>query len=376
MSQILLVEIEKSTLKILTTILKTEGYKTVSASSLQEASKLVATGEFGLMIADASSLAAPDLELLRSAKESKPATTLIVILTPGQDIAPLMTGREVFASLHKPFKMDDLLTSVQRALDYSDKALAEMANMRVHIEAAYRFSEIVAESPAMRSVCDMISRIAATEVNVLITGENGTGKGLVARVIHAHSMRKGKKYSVVDCRGEETGALESILFGKGGEEGVLEKTNGGTVFLSAVDALPLPVQAKLLTLIRERQFVRVGADKPVRVDLRLLAGVGGSEPGAGRLNNDLYGILKAISIVIPPLRDRVEDIEPLVIMTLNRLVDSTAIAPRVDAEAMKFLKEYRWPGNVRELEEVVKHACAAKQGNIITVQSLPAYMLK
>jgi len=283
----------------------------------------------------------------------------------------------------KPFKVDELLITVQRALEYAS-AVKENVDLKAKLEARYRFENIVAESPAMRKVCEMIERVARTDATVLIIGESGTGKELVAKAIHAHSKRKKKNFVPINCAALPEPLLESELFGhvKGAftgatsnKEGLFETASGGTLFLDEIGSMPLSIQGKLLRALQENEIRRVGGTETIKVDVRVLAAT--NTPlekliEEGKFREDLYYRLSVIPIEIPPLRERPEDVMPLVYHVLRQEVGEGKPLPEIDRDVQLILERYKWPGNVRELENALRHAVTFAKGNRITKDDLPA----
>jgi two-component system response regulator PilR (NtrC family) len=259
--------------------------------------------------------------------------------------------------------------------------------LKKQLESRYRFENIVAESPAMRKVCDMIERVAMTDTTVLILGESGVGKEVVAKAIHAHSTRKNKSFLPINCAALPEPLLESELFGhvKGAftgatatKEGLFEAATGGTIFLDEIGSMPLSLQAKLLRVLQDKQVRKVGGNESLGVNVRVLAATNDRLEQliqAGKFREDLYYRLSVIPIEIAPLRERPEDILPLVYHVIRREIGPNREPPQLDPEAELMLQRYPWPGNVRELENAIRHALTFARDGKIGVDVMPAKMV-
>ncbi|HDL77503.1 MAG TPA: sigma-54-dependent Fis family transcriptional regulator [Lentisphaerae bacterium] len=384
MAKILLVDDEPSILSVLSTLLKAEGHEVTPALGGEKGKELLAKEEFDLMISDIRMADMDGMQLLRLARKEQPQMAVIMITAYGSvETAVEAMKQGAFDYVTKPFKVDELLITVQRALEYAT-AVKENVDLKAKLEARYRFENIVAESPAMRKVCEMIERVAHTDATVLIIGESGTGKELVAKAIHAHSKRKKNKFVPINCAALPEPLLESELFGhvKGAftgatanKEGLFEVANGGTLLLDEIGSMPLSIQGKLLRALQEKEIRRVGGTETIKVDVRVLAAT--NTPlekliEEGKFREDLYYRLSVIPIEIAPLRERPEDIMPLVYHVLRQEVGEGKPLPEIDRDAQIILEKYHWPGNVRELENAIRHAVTFAKGNRITKDDLPA----
>jgi len=383
MARVLVVDDESSILSVLSTLLKAEGYDVVSALGGERAQEYLNGERFDLMLADIRMSPISGMDLLREVHDKHPDTAVIIMTAYGSvETAVEALKMGAFDYVTKPFKIDELLITVQRALEYN-RALTENEDLRARLETHYRFENIVAESPAMRNVCDMIERVAPTDTTILITGESGTGKELVARAIHAHSLRKQNKFLAVNCAALPEPLLESEMFGhvKGAftgatmdKEGLFEAATGGTIFLDEVGSTPLSIQGKLLRVLQEKEIRRVGSNKTVAVDARVLAATNSElrtliEQGVFR--EDLYYRLSVIPIEIKPLRERKEDILPITYKVLKQEVGEDREIPTLTQDVQAILENYDWPGNVRELENAMKHALMFAKENTISADVLP-----
>jgi DNA-binding NtrC family response regulator len=387
MSRILLVDDESRILSLLNSLLKAEGYDVTSVQDGNKALDMIRSERFDLMVSDIRMSPVNGMEILKVARAEQPALSVILLTAFGSvetAIEAMKLG--AFDYVTKPFKVDELLIVIQRAIEYN-RAITENVDLHRELIGRYKFENIVAESPAMRDVCEMIKRVAPTDTTVLIAGESGTGKELVARAIHAHSRRRDRKFVAVNCAALPEPLLESEMFGhvKGAftgatsnKEGLFETANGGTLFLDEISAMPLGIQSKLLRVLQEKEIRRVGGTTNTAVDVRVLAATNRHLEELikqGGFREDLYYRLSVIPIEIKPLRERVEDILPLVYHVLRREVGEGRELPRLTPELREVLERYTWPGNVRELENAIKHAVTFCQDNKLTLDVLPPKIL-
>jgi len=297
-------------------------------------------------------------------------------------VASLKDG--AFDYVSKPFKVDELLITVQRALQYHNMQV-ENVGLKARLEAKNRFENIIAETAVMRKVCETIRRVAPTDTTVLILGESGTGKELVARAIHNCSPRKKNPFVPVNCAALPEPLLESEMFGhvKGAftgavaeKEGLFQAAEGGTIFLDEISSMPMGIQAKLLRVLQDRQIRKVGGTETLGVNVRVLAATNVRLEkliAEQAFREDLYYRLSVIPIELPPLRERREDILPLAYHFLAEYAaNENRTAPALDREVQLILEAYAWPGNVRELQNAVQHAMAFCAGEKILKDVLPA----
>jgi DNA-binding NtrC family response regulator len=376
MSRVLLIEQDQTTRGILSDVLRTEGYQLTATPGMGNATEQVVCEDYALVIADISADYLAGIEFVQAIKEEKTAAAIILISGDDQDV-DWLSQDDVFAHLTKPLKMDELLAHVQRALDYNQQAVQALQTVRIDVETDYQFKDIVAESDAMLRVSDMISRVAATHVFVLITGEPGSGRRLVARAIHDNGPRRDKGYLAVDCSVEPAAKLEAALFGQGDKPGSLELAREGTMLMMGVEKLPIPVQTKLLEVFRSKTFSRIDSKKKIDLDVRIMATSAGTldtEVQAGTFNPDLSKLLNALAIVVPPLREHKEDINALISRTLRREVGDGGQLPILESSAETVLQNFPWPGNVAQLEDTVRSAARAAKGGTITMDCLKPFL--
>ncbi|MCC7299998.1 MAG: sigma-54-dependent Fis family transcriptional regulator [Verrucomicrobia bacterium] len=383
MPRILIVDDEPTILNLLNKILIGQGYDATPASNGEKALQLLQTEKFDLMISDINMTPINGMELLRKAAASWPDMGVIMLTAYGTVATAVEAMKEgAFDYITKPFKLDELVLTVQRALEYHN-AISENKDLKARLEHKAQLGGIVAESQGMRKVCGMIERVAPTSTTVLIYGESGTGKELVARALHHYSPRKEATFMAVNCAALPAQLMESEMFGhvKGSftganatKAGLFETAHGGTLFLDEISSMPLEIQSKLLRVLQDKKIRKVGGSDHTEVDVRIIAASNEKLETLieqGKFREDLYYRLSVISIDIPPLRNRPEDILPLVDHILRRELGSGAELPQIDHEAQSILDNYNWPGNVRELENAILHALTFAQGNI-TKDTLPA----
>ncbi|MBW2478190.1 MAG: sigma-54-dependent Fis family transcriptional regulator [Deltaproteobacteria bacterium] len=381
---ILLVDDEDGMRRLLSRVLSKEGYETTAVSNGAEALRHVANDRFDLVVTDIKMPEMDGLALLRELKEFEPSLPIIVITAYGtveNAVEALRAG--AYDYIAKPFETDEIKLTVAKVLE-RERLLAENRYLHAELEERYDFSGIIGNSPAIQQVFEMASSVAASNANVLITGESGTGKELLARSIHYSSPRKEKPFVVLNCAALSEGVLESELFGheKGAFSGALMSRKGrfeladqGTLFIDEVAEMSMAAQVKLLRVIQEHEFERVGGNKTIQVDVRIVAATNKNledQVKSGRFREDLYYRLNVVNIHIPPLRERREDIEELSRYFLNKYVAETGkkildMAPRT----LSCLLAHDWPGNVRELQNAIERAVVLAKGSELTPRDLP-----
>ena len=389
MSRILLVDNEPGILNTLNTLLRAEGHDVLSAREGEKACQLLGSStDLDLMITDIRMSPMDGMQVLRHARSERPEMSVIMLTgyaTVETAIEAMKLG--AFDYVTKPFKIDELLITVRHALELKH-AIDENLNLKTQIRTRYHFENIVAESPAMKNLCEMIERVAPTDTGILICGESGTGKELVAKAIHAYSSRRNKKFLAVNCAALPESLLESEMFGhvKGAftgassdKKGLFEAVEDGTIFLDEIAAMPLSIQGKLLRVLQEKEIRRVGGHENIPVRARVLAATNTRLEElikAGRFREDLYYRLSIIPITIEPLRKRREDIMPLVYHIIRNEIGNNREWPSIMPDVCEILENYSWPGNVRELENAMKHALTFAKGNMITRELLPPRILR
>ena len=388
MQRVLIVDNEASILSVLSTLLKAEGYDVLSIREGAKAQEVMLEDDFDLMISDIRMAPVTGMDLLRVARAKKPEMVVIMLAAYGSietAIEAMKLG--AFDYVTKPFKVDELVITVQRALEYR-QAFAENKNLKAQLRTRYRFENIVAESLSMKNVCEMIERVAPTDSTVLIYGESGTGKELVAKAVHAYSNRRNNRFLAVNCAALPEALLESEMFGhmKGSftgassnKKGLFEAAEGGTIFLDEIGSTPLSIQGKLLRVLQEQEIRRVGGNETIPVDARVVSATNTRLEDlikAERFREDLYYRLSVIPITIEPIRDRKEDIIPLVYHVVRQELGPNREMPKIAPDVHDILERYQWPGNVRELENAIKHALTFATGSVITRDVLPPKVLR
>ncbi len=382
--RILIVDDDEGMRRLLVRVLGREGYEPLAVASGSEALAELAGEPFDLVVTDIQMPGMDGVALLHRIKEFDPGLPVIVITAYGtvENAVEALRGG-AYHYLTKPFENDEIKLTVAKALE-RERLLSENRQLHEELGGRYSFSGIVGGSPAMQQVFDVASSVAASNANVLITGESGTGKELVARSIHYSSARRDKPFVVLNCAALSEGVLESELFGheKGAftnatatRKGRFEMAHEGTLFIDEVGEMSLAAQVKLLRVLQEHEFERVGGTRTIQVDVRLVAATNKDlevEVKEGRFRDDLYYRLNVVNIPMPPLRDRREDIEPLARHFLAKYAAETGkkvgdFAPR----ALGALLAYEWPGNVRELQNAIERAVVLAKGEVVTPRDLP-----
>jgi len=387
MTKILIVDDEARILLLLQSLLKANGYEAATAKDGPQALELLNHGAFDLVISDLRMSPMDGMTLFREIKTLFPSMP-VILLTAYASVETAIEAMKngAFDYLTKPFKVDELLATVRRAeerLKSDSVAVAIDPNAPLR----YQFENLIANNSAMLQVCEMIQRVAPTVATVLINGESGTGKEVIARTIHNTSLRKDKPWVAVNCAALPENLLESEMFGhvKGAftgavseKEGLFETANGGTLFLDEISSLPLLLQGKLLRVLQEKEIRRVGGTKNISIDVRVIAASNTNLEQLvvqGAFRADLYYRFAVITLDIPPLRERIEDILPLAHHFIKTETVGFKSRPTLSQEASDILVTYKWPGNVRELENAIKHAVTFLQDDIISPDLLPPRIL-
>lgn len=381
--RILVVDDQASLREVLTVMLQREGYDVESAADGAAALLLLSEGEYDLIISDIRMPKLSGIELLRNVREKHPETLMIMITafsTSEEAVEAMKLG--AFDYITKPFRNDEIRLVVRNALER--RALRqENLSLRQELVERYSFANMVGKSVEMQQVYDLIGKVAPSKANVLVTGESGTGKELVARAIHFNSPRRDHAFVPVNCGAIPETLLESELFGhekgaftgaSGQKAGLFEVANGGTIFLDEIGELPQGMQVKLLRVLQEREFRRVGGTKDIAIDVRLIAATNKDlavETKEGRFREDLYYRLNVIHIPLPPLRERSEDI-PLLI---NHFYQQNAGHDvKISEGALRLFFDYSWPGNIRELHNVLERCLVLGSSESIGIDCLPSHM--
>lgn len=364
MAKILIIDDEKAIRGTLREILEYEKYKVDGAEDGEVGLKMMAENNYDIVLCDIKMPKMDGLEVLQKAMEAGNNAQFIMISAHGTiETAVEATKMGAYDFIQKPPDLNRLLLTIKNALDKSD-LVAETKTLRKKISGVV---DIIGESPAIGQVKNTIERVAPTEARVLITGPNGTGKELVAKWLHALSNRANGPMVELNCAAIPSELIESELFGheKGSftsaikqKKGRFEQAHGGTLFLDEIGDMSLSAQAKVLRALQEHKITRVGGDKPIAVDVRVLAATNKDlkeEIEEKRFREDLYHRLGVILIHVPPLKERKEDIPLLVDKFLHDIAaDYNAPARKITADALDVLKTFEWTGNIRELRNVVE----------------------
>ena len=371
MYKILVVDDEKSMREFLAIVLKKEGYAVTVAAHGAEALAAIEKDIFDLILSDVRMPGLSGIDVLKAVKATSPSTIVVMMTAFASTESAVEAMREgAYDYLTKPFQIDEAKLLVKNALE-KKQLLAENRRLKQEIQDRSTFEQIVGQSAALTKVLDLIRKVADANSNVLISGESGTGKELVARAIHYNSKRRDRPFVTVNCSALPEPLLESELFGhmKGSftgavvnKEGLFEIANEGTIFLDEIGDAPLGIQVKLLRVLQEKEFRRVGGTKTMKADVRIVAATNRDLEKAiaeGRFREDLYYRLDVITIRIPPLRERPEDI-PLLVESFREKFNQKfgKTITRVLPEAIDLLCAQEWRGNVRELENVMERAVA------------------
>jgi len=383
LGKVLIVDDDAVVRKAISKVLQRIHASSIQAKDGKEALKILQKDSFDLILLD---IRLPDIDGVSLLKEIKSKYSYIdVIMITGYPTIESAVDCIKLGALDylvKPFsvsKLESILKTVlSDGIDYKDKYGLPIDSSRI----------IVGKSPAMKKLFKRIFKVASTDSTVLITGESGTGKELVARAIHSFSNRKNEEFVAVDCSALVETLLESELFGhvKGSftgayhtKHGLLELANHGTFFFDEISNLSLNIQAKLLRVIQEREFMKIGDSKKIKVDIRIISASNKDikeEVEKGEFREDLYYRLSVVPINLPPLRNRVEDIPLLIDYFLKKISKKIKRdIPIFSQEALEVLKGYPWPGNVRELEHIIERILILEDSGVIRVEHLPSFIV-
>ena len=364
--------------------LKDSGYQVYTAESGHEALKVIEKEKPNIMIADLVMPGMDGIELMKKAKAQQPKIE-VVIITAYASIPTAITAMKegAYDYIEKPFCPERAELLIKKLAEHQE-LIEENVSLRQRLEDRYHFENIIAKSSKMQRVIEVIKVVAKSNATILITGDSGTGKELVARAIHSQSHRRNKPFVAVSCAALPESLLESEVFGheKGSftgaynqKKGKFEFANGGTIFLDEVGEMSANIQVHLLRVLEEKEFTRVGGNEPIRVDLRVISATNKDLRKAiekQEFREDLYYRLNVVNIELPPLRERKEDIPLLAEHFLNKFAaDNRKEVTGFSPDAMEFLLDYDWSGNVRELENAIERAVILTKDSLITVADLP-----
>lgn len=384
MDTVLIVDDEKNYLVVLEALLGPEGYEIMTVENAQAALELIQGTDLDLVITDMKMPGMSGMELLEAAKKIKPEMPVIMMTAYGTiEMAVEAMKKQAYDYITKPFQNEELKLTVRKALQ-NHRLIKENRLLSEALSDRYQYGNIIGKSKPMLEIYDLIRKVAQSRASVLITGPSGTGKELIAKAIHYNSPRKGRPFISVNCGALTETLLESELFGheKGAFTGAISMKKGrfeladeGTLFLDEVGEMPPSLQVKLLRVLQEMEFERVGGTKAIRVDVRVLSASNRNlkeDVAEGLFREDLFYRLHVIHIEVPPLRERKEDIRLLVHHFIDKYrqdegKEKIELAP----ETWKALYNYPWPGNVRELENVIERAVVLNSGALIEFEDLP-----
>ncbi|MBQ7456944.1 MAG: sigma-54-dependent Fis family transcriptional regulator [Desulfovibrio sp.] len=386
-AHILVIDDEKNYLLVLQTLLEDAGYTVTALNDPEIALTFLWESEVDVVITDMKMPKVSGREVLEQIKKSWPHVPVVIMTAFGSiESAVEVMKYGAFDYITKPFSNDELLLSVHNAVELS-YAHQQYHTLQQELEDRYNLHNIIGSSRAIRNVMALVDRAAPRKSSVLVSGENGTGKELVARAIHYASPRKDKPFVSVNCMALSPAALESELFGfeegsSGGavalRRGRVEKANGGTLFLDEISEVPLEIQVKLVQLVCERTFERIGGEEGIFADIRLVAATTrdlATLVEEKKFLVDLYYLLNVVQIPLPPLRERREDIPLLVAHYVEKICQENNMPKKTfSSKALRYLSGYEWPGNIRQLENVVE-SCLVLGPAVIDVDELPAEIL-
>lgn len=381
--KILIVDDEVLMRNFLVEALKRKGFEVNSVENGEKALQIIQEHSFDMVVTDMKMPGMTGLELLKKIKEISPQTLVIVVTAFGtieNAVEAMKAG--AFHYLIKPFSLESLMANIEKANQHV-VLVAENHYLREQVVSNPQEHPIVAESPIMQKILEDIQHIAKSQANVFINGETGTGKEVIAHLVHFSSSRASKPFIKVNCAAIPEALIESEFFGheKGAFTGAISKrlgrfelANGGSLLLDEITEIPLGLQAKLLRITQEQEFERVGGNKPIKVDVRLISTSNRDIAEAIKdkvLREDLYYRLNVVPISLPPLRERIEDIIPLARYFIERACQQNHLdRKKLSSDAEKKLLAYQWPGNVRELANVIERAIVMDRNAIIRGENL------
>ena len=385
METILIVDDEKNYLVVLEALLSPEGYEIITADNARSALRLIEESDLDLVLTDMKMPGVSGMELMEQCKKINPEVPVIMMTAYGTiEMAVEAMKKHAYDYITKPFQNEELKVTIKKALE-NYRLIKENRRLSEALSEKHKFSNMIGRSKPMLRIYDLIGKVAYSKASVLITGPSGTGKELIAKAIHYESPRKNRPFISVNCGALTETLLESELFGheKGAftgavalKKGRFELADGGTLFLDEIGEMPPSLQVKLLRVLQEMEFERVGGTRSLRVDVRVLSASNRNlkeTVAEGSFREDLFYRLNVIHIEVPPLRERPEDIRLLV----NHFIDKyrrTSGEEKIELspEVWKTFYAYRWPGNVRELENVIERAVVLNSEGVIHQRDLPA----
>ncbi len=383
-TEILVVDDESIVRESLHDWLDSVGYKVVTAESGEEALRIIQQKKIKIMLADLIMPGINGIELMKKAKEIVPAISTVIITAHGTIQTAITAIREgAYDYVEKPFCPEKVELLIKNLVEHHD-LIEENISLRRKVEEKYHFEGIIAKSPKMLKIFELIKTIAPTTATVLIIGETGTGKEVIARAIHHQSQRRNKPFIATSCAALPESLLESELFGheKGSFTGAVERKKGkfeagdrGTLFLDEIGEINANTQVHLLRALEEKKITRVGGNEEIEVDVRVISATNRdlrSMVKQEKFREDLYYRLNVVTIDLPLLKDRREDILPLAQHFLKKYTEENKKSiKKFSSEVVKFMLNYSWPGNVRELENMIERGVILSKANSITLDELP-----
>jgi two-component system, NtrC family, response regulator PilR len=382
---ILIVDDEEVLQDILTTLIRKEGHHPLSATTGEAGLALLEREEIDLVLLDLMLPGMRGMEVLREIRRRHPEQVVVVITAFSSIESAIEAMREgAFHYIPKPFKNEEVLLTIRKSLEQRRLAV-ENRSLKEQLRQRFAFDNIIGKSKPMQQVYELIQLAAPAKSNIMILGESGTGKELVAKAIHHHSRRAEGRFVTVNSGSMPADLLESNLFGHvrgaftgavASKKGLFELANDGSIFFDEIGNIPIDTQSKLLRVIQEREFMRLGGLETIRVDVRIIAATNAdleAHVQQGTFREDLFYRLNVITVTLPPLRKRTEDIPLLAQHFLAHYARENEKALReISPRAMELLLDYHWPGNVRELENAIERAVVLSTYEVLTEELLPA----
>ncbi len=388
MAKILVVDDQRNMRTTLAMMLRGSGYEVDEASDGAQGAEMGSNGAYDVVLTDLRMGTVDGIEVLRTVKQKMPMTEVVVMTAYGTIESAVEAMRlGAFDYIQKPFTEQELLVKVSRAVD-NRRLTGQVQLLTNEFKEKYCFENIIGRSQSIREILGRILRIAPSDTTVLITGESGTGKELVAKAVHANSRRANQPFVPINCAAITETLLESELFGHArgsftgavaARKGLMEEADGGTFFFDEISETPLSFQAKLLRAIQENEIRRIGENKPIKVDVRIIAATNQDlllAIAEKRFRQDLYYRLNVARFELPGLRERREDIPLLVEYFLDKYNRKNNTRARLGEGVMEALMQHEYPGNVRELENLVEQAVALSGGGVITLDEVAVRTLR